>query len=164
MPSKKSKKGRLLSILRNHPDSSALSRATEVLGVELSLYPFTYPRTYPRSGDTLSCEFVLCSQAFRRGRTALRHPRHRSVLWLARRGYYEGAALAKNLPHRSRENEFTACKQDLWILAVGAQYRHERANNDYRSPFEPHRYSMIAKDQNPSQKKYLSEFIVPRNR
>ena len=39
---------------------------------------------------------------------ALRRPRLRSVLWLARPVAQWTAALAKNLPHRSRENEFSA--------------------------------------------------------
>ena len=44
---------------------------------------------------------------FCRGFAAWQHPRLRSVLWLAWRGSSCGAILAKNLPHRSREHEFT---------------------------------------------------------
>ena len=52
-------------------------------------------------------QIVLCSQAFYRVSAAVQHPRLRSVLWLARQCEKVEAVLAKNLPHRSRENEFT---------------------------------------------------------
>ena len=66
-----------------------------------------YPRPCPRGGDTPSCEDALCSPLFYRGFATWRHPRLRSVLWLAQQLPVGSAALAKNLPHRSRENEFT---------------------------------------------------------
>ena len=66
-----------------------------------------YPRTCPHGGDTLRFEIPLCSQSFCRGFALVLHPRLRSVLWLARPVVKWTAALAKNLPHRSRENEFT---------------------------------------------------------
>ena len=65
-----------------------------------------YPHPCPHGGDTLRFATVLCSQRF-------------VVVWplggIPDFGWFIGsrgsckveAALAKNLPHRSRENEFT---------------------------------------------------------
>ena len=58
-------------------------------------------------GEGLSFWKVLSLHVFGRGFASWRHPRLRSVLWLAQQLPVGSAALAKNLPHRSRENEFT---------------------------------------------------------
>jgi hypothetical protein len=63
--------------------------------------------TCPHGGDTpLSANRPLVQQVSR-GSIPSKHPRLRSVLWLARRGGRGSAVLAKNLPQRSRANELT---------------------------------------------------------
>jgi hypothetical protein len=68
---------------------------------------FGSPPTIPHMGRGADVHSALCSQALCRDYGLRPHPRLRSVLWLARRDSLNEAALAKNLPHRSRENEFT---------------------------------------------------------
>jgi hypothetical protein len=83
------------------------SRGLEPCPIWRAGHPHPYPRPCPRGGDTPSSESVLVSPVFYRGLAAWRHPRLRSVLWLARQACWVDAALAKNLPHRSRDHEYT---------------------------------------------------------
>jgi len=75
----------------------------EAVGVEL----FRVSPPPSPHGEGLSFQKVLSLHVFGRGFATCRHPRLRSVLWLARQLPVGSAALAKNLPHRSREHEFT---------------------------------------------------------
>ena len=85
-------------------------RSLEVLGVE----PFTHPHTPPRSGDTLKVQSVLCSLGF----VVVYRPAGIPDIgrfYGSRRWYFVVVALAKNLPHRSRENEFTDGRVDVFL-------------------------------------------------
>ena len=79
-------------------------------GSPLKATAATCPHTYPHGGDARRRAMRPSVQGVNRGPAAARHPRLRSVSWLARLPVDgAAAALANNLPQsgRSRDHEFT---------------------------------------------------------
>jgi hypothetical protein len=69
-------------------------------------YPHGYPHTCPRGGDILLRSERPLVQRFCRGSAASRHPRLRSVLWLARRVDWGGSRARQKPPSSLTRNEY----------------------------------------------------------